>query len=334
MANLPNRNLILSTIKFWSGDSDYKLISKSENLVYKFERNGNSYILRLVNNSKRKINFLYGEIEALQNYLKYGVKVCKPIKSDSNSYIHIVTDERNITYNATVFEYISGIPIVIEKGLNLTKSLFYSWGQLLAQIHNVGNNFKTVISRPNKSEMYHQMWKTYNEVLDDELLNFIVSELNWLSRMPKSEYSFGLIHGDFAVNNLIKASDGLYAIDFDSSYFDYFIIDVALAIRSILNFSWRVKPTMYASNISKYIINFLQGYNSIIELKHMRIHSINRIIKLLDLFEKLAIHGKHPRNKGIKFKNKHWLNEPNNTLPFDIGREAEKIFLSESITYI
>ena len=58
---------------------------------------------------------------------------------------------------------------------------------------------------------------------------------NRLNTLPVTPQTFGLIHFDFELDNLIWTEQGLVAIDFDDSAWYWFVADIAFALRDLFD---------------------------------------------------------------------------------------------------
>jgi Ser/Thr protein kinase RdoA (MazF antagonist) len=57
----------------------------------------------------------------------------------------------------------------------------------------------------------------------------------WLANLPKTPDTFGLIHGDFELANLVWRHDKVGVLDFDDSAFLWYAADVAFAVRDLFD---------------------------------------------------------------------------------------------------
>jgi Ser/Thr protein kinase RdoA (MazF antagonist) len=87
-------------------------------------------------------------------------------------------------------------------------------------------------------------WKLYQDAVER-----VVSQL---VGMPQHPHSFGLIHGDFHIGNMVFIQDTPYAIDFGRCGYGYYLYDMAGSILGL----W-----------PKHRRIFIQGYESIRKLE-------------------------------------------------------------------
>jgi len=136
-------------------------------------------------------------------------------------------------------------------------------GRLLAQLHNASESFtpkenqqfpmwgiESFHKNMKKLKQYHSSflsengWKTYLSVADK-----IVAELE---NVKKSSQNYGIIHGDFHMENIIFRENAAFPIDFGRCGYGYFLYDIASAI---LGLSWQCRK------------KFIEGYVSLRELE-------------------------------------------------------------------
>jgi len=56
---------------------------------------------------------------------------------------------------------------------------------------------------------------------------------SWLSALPVTETNYGLIHGDFELDNLSWQDDTIAMLDFDDCSYSWYVADVAFALRDL-----------------------------------------------------------------------------------------------------
>ena len=57
--------------------------------------------------------------------------------------------------------------------------------------------------------------------------------VDWLDTLPTTPETYGMIHGDFELDNLIWRNDSAAVLDFDDSAFMWYAADVAFAVRDL-----------------------------------------------------------------------------------------------------
>jgi len=131
-------------------------------------------------------------------------------------------------------------------------------GCLLAKLHDASTSFvleenhlfpqwglETFCGNMKKLSQYHGIflsddgWDLYQSVADKILME--------LEKVPKCSQNYGLIHGDFHLENIIFKEDVSFLIDFGRRGYDYFLSDIA---STILGLDWQKRKKFVEGYIS------------------------------------------------------------------------------------
>lgn len=245
-AILKNWNHDENSLNFWRGSANY---------VYFFTFKNERYWLRFSRKDENSLEQIKAEIEFLLYLKDNNFSAVYPIKSNNHKYIEVIEDEAE-TYYAVVFNKAEGVNLEIE---DMTEAEFECWGKSLASLHMLSKSF-----RP--KEHVRNSWKQVLEVTSDILSDFpneknAKDELKrvkkWLKSLPVTNENYGLIHYDFELDNVFfnKQSRLFQAIDFDSSMYHWYVMDIACALSDLHGLE-----NLKAENGLKH---FLKGYRSI-----------------------------------------------------------------------
>ncbi len=251
-----------NSLNFWRGSANY---------VYFFKNEKEIYWLRFSKKDENSLEQIEAEIEFLLYLKNSGFPAVYPIKSKNNKYVEVVENDLN-TYYAVVFNKADGVNLDID---DMAESQFECWGKSLALLHNLSKSFKP-------KEYVRNSWKEMLEFTRDILSNFpdekyAIEELNrveeWLNSLPVTDENYGLIHYDFELDNIFfsKKSNEFYVIDFDSSMYHWYVMDIASALGDL--------HELEDSRAKSGLQYFLKGYRSIINIDE-------GFIKLLPKFER------------------------------------------------
>jgi Ser/Thr protein kinase RdoA (MazF antagonist) len=194
-----------------------------------------------------------------------------PIKSKNENYVEVAEIELE-TYYAIVFNKAEGVNLDID---NMTESQFECWGKSLASLHSLSKSFSP-------KEYVRNSWKEMLKFTDDILSDFpneknALEELNrierWLNSLPITNENYGLIHYDFELDNVFfnEKSNKFDVIDFDSSMYHWYAMDIACALGDLHELESLKAETGLQS--------FLKGYCSIVNIEE-------KYIKQLPKFER------------------------------------------------
>ncbi|ERI91055.1 phosphotransferase enzyme family protein [Clostridiales bacterium oral taxon 876 str. F0540] len=245
-AILKNWNHDENSLNFWRGSANY---------VYFFTLKGDRYWLRFSRKDENSLEQIKAEIEFLLYLKENNFSAVYPIISNNHRYIEVVEDEGE-TYYAVVFNKAEGVNLEIE---DMTEAEFECWGKSLASLHRLSKTF-----RP--KEHVRNSWKQVLEVTSDILSDFpneqnAKDELKkvekWLKSLPVTNENYGLIHYDFELDNVFfnKQSRLFKAIDFDSSMYHWYVMDIACTLGDL--------NELDSPKAEDGLKHFLKGYRSI-----------------------------------------------------------------------
>lgn len=229
-------------------------------IIYKIITNSNTWVCRISNEKGYTCNIIEKQEDFAMILRQNGVSV--PLKIKSNGKYCQQFDIDNIIVNVTLERFIKSVDS------ENPKNLFYKLGNIIAEIHNISENKKSIIGKSflsseilsgnakfnkiilkSKPKIYVFEELKVAEELHDSLVDYISVRL---CNLPK-----GAVHGDLGIyNNLLIASDGLYVIDFNLCGDEYFIIDALSALFSSLYYDIEIPFKVKDSAIGL----FLKGY--------------------------------------------------------------------------
>ena len=201
----------------------------SANAVFTFTQAGRPYILRFNHDSERSADYIRAEVAYLKHLADVGVAVAHPVRSRAGHYV----ESRDTSYgcfHSVVFQAVSGQQFEIDE---LTLDGFRQWGQALGKLHAAAQSY-TDAGRPT--------WRDHIAKVVEQLpasehqVHAAIAQLcTQLDQLPVTSETFGLIHFDFELDNLIWTKSGLTAIDFDDSAWYWFAADIAFALRDLFD---------------------------------------------------------------------------------------------------
>ncbi|MFC1743597.1 phosphotransferase enzyme family protein [Candidatus Riflebacteria bacterium] len=245
----------------------------SQNYIYFYEKDGNSYVLRICDTSHRNENLLKAELDWIFFLADNGISLCLPIPSKNGKLIEKL-NVNNTFFYAVAFNKAQGFPIE-EKNLN--NALFEKTGRSMGRLHKLSKKYlphKNVVKR----FLWHQNPLCTTDVdkylpLSQGMVKIRLQKLvNKLEQLPENSDNFGLIHSDFGYHNMHIYNDRLILFDFDNCEYSYFIADIAATLYAIVSF----KPSV----IEKFWQYFYGGYcqeNTLITASLKYIHDFLRL---------------------------------------------------------
>jgi Ser/Thr protein kinase RdoA (MazF antagonist) len=136
---------------------------------------------------------------------------------------------------------------------DLTPQSARAWGAALGRLHRDGDVAAAALDLPDCLERIHEALTCFD---GDTVLGEVVAAVrSRLADMPRNAGCYGLVHGDFELDNLAWLDGVPHAYDFDEAERSWFMADIASAIRDIVP-----QPRALAEAPSALLAAFLNGY--------------------------------------------------------------------------
>ncbi|SEO04488.1 phosphotransferase enzyme family protein [Paenibacillus sp. OV219] len=247
-------------------DPELAFIRHNENLTYKVsdKADGKSYLLRIHNpvtaglsGIQHTLKGLQSEVTLLQELHRNSeLQVQVPIANLSNEYVSVTKLEDTLCY-ATLLTWIEGPILTAEDSDN--KEIAYKLGEQLALLHQFTRTFTATgqFERPiyNAEKVDFTVnelkYGVENEVFSLELYEIIVQVSavvkDQLKLLDTQKKTWGIIHSDIQLNNVVMSNGIPCFIDYCLSGFGYYLFDIGSA------------TTVLKSGVRD---SFLEGYAS------------------------------------------------------------------------
>lgn len=233
-----NRELATMLVKNWHYDEDslelFEYFRISSNAIYPFKYQEKLYFLRFVPAAEKDITQIEQELKVISICAQNGLHVANCLESKSGKNIVTQSTPWGV-YHAVVFESVGQKTL---ENVEMTDEIAYAYGQSLAKLHHISkNHIKTKVDRVSVIDILEMISKD-PEVASEKypvLTNQVAKLRADFSALPNNEQTFGIIHYDFELDNILvnQEKDALYAIDFDDCVFGFYGQDVERAINSI-----------------------------------------------------------------------------------------------------
>lgn len=255
------RKVALSAIQRYDLEWErIQFLQLSDTVTYKIETGAaNHYLLRIHSGrlSREEIRSELLLLQALNEsenlHVPEGIASC-----DGHYVLDIETEAGYERPYVTMMRWVEG-----EHATEFTDSRAFHAGVLMGRLHEAAERFEAPshFVRPAwgaesftrdvaKLERYYgrflseEGWKLYKNAVEK-----VVAQL---ATMPQHPHSFGLIHGDLHIGNMVFIQDTPYAIDFGRCGYGYYLYDMAGSILGL----W-----------PKHRWKFIQGYESVRKLE-------------------------------------------------------------------
>ncbi|MFF3023357.1 phosphotransferase enzyme family protein [Gottfriedia sp. NPDC057948] len=183
----------------------------------------------------------------------------------------------------TNFEYIDGEQIDVTNPNHWNKHLFEQWGKKLGKMHSLAKKYKL-------SEVHRPAWSPKSvdffgirDQLVPNMKEFYDKHMEKLLQFQVTSDTFGIIHNDFHLGNIILVGNTLFTIDFDDCAFNWFAQDFATAFYHAY---WQQNSfnKMIEQFIETFMVNFFKGYKLENLLHHDIVKQIPIFLKLREIF--------------------------------------------------
>jgi amicoumacin kinase len=178
------------------------------NLLYEFDREHTTYILRIGHSSRRSFPLVHGELDWITYLAIGGVAVASPIPSLHGRLVEPLTDGHGEHFLATVFAKAPGKRI---DSATWNATLFERYGQTIGRMHALTTAYTPTDSawrRPHWDEdIQHEAERIWpaTEMSTFEKFHKVLRQVRAL---PREAASYGLIHQDAHAGNFFVDAHG------------------------------------------------------------------------------------------------------------------------------
>ena len=181
-----------------------------------------SRYLRFVPESARPLAAVSQTATLMQQLADAGVAVVRPVPSARGRLTELIPTSIG-PMCATVVESAPGKQIDAD---DLTQDYAVAWGSALASLHKAGRDIAfPVVQR------FDDLGRLI--ATGDAISAVVRSLLTRLQALPADDRHFGLVHGDFELDNIAWGDGVPTSFDFDEAACSWFAADVAFALRDL-----------------------------------------------------------------------------------------------------
>jgi Ser/Thr protein kinase RdoA (MazF antagonist) len=251
-----------------------RFFRSSANFLYVFRHDGKRRFLRFAHGSERRRNSIDTEIALVRWLAEEGLVVVRPVRSRNESFVETVVSDWG-TFHAVVFDALEGTQFEIEE---LDDTRFRAWGAALGRLHATLKRYPEQV--PSARSTIHDHLAQAKDVLPDdapavwEELHRLESSLDTL---PVDRDSYGLIHFDFELDNLIWQGRTAQIVDIGECAFAWYAADIAFALRDCFDTG--------ANLTTPGVRAFLDGYTAQTSLSDHQIAHIPLFSRLARLIQ-------------------------------------------------
>src|SRR5262245_14589159 len=216
----------------WPHDAQsLQLFRASANFLYALRQAGAMSFLRFTESTERSREAIDAEIEIVTWLAGAGLCVAQPIRSAAGNWVETVETEWG-TFHAVVFAGLAGSQWDLD---DLENEQFRAWGAALGKLHAALQAYSgpAAAARP---RWRARMDQARSYLPADASLRHKWDELSdRLSALPVTPRTYGLIHFDFELDNLIWQDASIGILDFDDCAHCWLAADVAFALQDVFD---------------------------------------------------------------------------------------------------
>jgi Ser/Thr protein kinase RdoA (MazF antagonist) len=229
------------TAKWWRSSASH---------VFVLPENGRRRYLRFVPDSYRGPKSLAAVAELMARLSDGGSAVVRPVAARSGALTVTVPTGLGAVH-AMVVEPAPGADLDVGE---LTASQAWQWGRALARLHRDAAGFAAGLP-----ESFGELPSVGALFADDaELVEATARLADVMRELPRCRDRWGVVHGDFELDNMAWEADGPIAYDFDEAALSWYAADIAYAVRDLTDHTGRPAPVHRARFDA-----FLDGYRSV-----------------------------------------------------------------------
>lgn len=225
----------------------------SENAVWALRAGSARHIVRVMPVRRRRLDELEGEVEWLAHLAQHTLPIAR-VHPLGGVPVHALAYSGGACW-VMLFDHVYGDALA---QASLTPDILFSWGALLASLHEAAREFSPSRGRrPDWSEVTNFAGLRYLTGMQRHRFGVLLAQL---LKLPRTASTYGLIHADLTLDNLISTRTGLVAIDFDDAVYCWFQYDLAIA-RAELNEAARRHDAHSSAEVLMECL--LDGYRSV-----------------------------------------------------------------------
>jgi len=245
---------------------------------YSFEKDGKSYILRVVKCPAGHINQTRAEMDWLYYLAAKGISVSHPLTADNGKFA-LPADDKGKTYIISAYSMAEGRLWDTNNPDLWNNKVFYNWGKVMGDMHRETKDFEPANEADRRPEFTTiisdgvKAFPTVNKAADE-----LIAEI---MALPKDRESYGLIHYDLGQPNFLIDGERINVFDFADCAYAWFALDIGVALTLGL---WFGRHNDAGYDFTNDIIkHFLMGYLSANHLDDFWLPKIPMFMRLCQI---------------------------------------------------
>lgn len=256
----------------------------SDGILYSYPTDGSERVLKIL-----AIPYAEKEqaVKKMDERLKFvhflgenGVDIVYPIRNKNDNLLEFLEDDKHV-YAGYVMKRINGAHPSMK---DASPEFLESYGKTVGRLHRITKGYVKWRGRgidgAGESLGWLEEWKGfYGWCKDEDVKKCWLSIKEELLQLPVTRDTYGFIHNDPHVQNIMTSGSKIILIDFDVASFHWFATDISIAAQSVL-FSQSgglERPVSDMEPLKLFFDSFMRGYETENHLDEL-------FIKKMDLF--------------------------------------------------
>lgn len=262
---------------------DISFVGGFENFIYGFEKNQQSYILRISHTSHRTIEDTRAELDFVHYLANHGAHVSQPIASIHNRMVEPILAIDGSYFTASCYHKAKGEQPTRS---HLSESFLFNYGRTIGQFHRL-----TCQYQPSLGIQKRFVWdqdpllvhaKSYLDQSDDVIFDRFRETVDEINLLPHHQDNYGLIHTDIHMGNFFIDHDTLTVFDFDDCAYMHMVSDIAIALFYTIVFM-RADEDEKKRKADEFMTHFMKGYRLEYQLSKADYLEIEKFLKLREM---------------------------------------------------
>ncbi|NUU60462.1 phosphotransferase enzyme family protein [Paenibacillus agri] len=240
---------------------------ESDGILYSYRSGCRDMVLKILAISKGNADRAFKEMDERTRFINYlgrhGMDIAYPVLNTNNNIIETLDTGDYILVAYTMDRIRGRVP----GGNDYTKDFHIRYGALIGKLHRLTKNYPTWTgSAPDGGSdvlNWEGEWSFfYSWCKDAEIKQAWKSLKSELSELPVTRDTFGFIHNDPHINNIMLEHDRMVLIDFDVANYHWFANDIAIASQFLLfsTAGGMNEPFKDMDGLKFFYTHFMNGY--------------------------------------------------------------------------
>ncbi|MDP4091718.1 MAG: phosphotransferase, partial [Bacillota bacterium] len=239
----------------------------SDGALYTFHENGSEKVLKILAIPVKEKEAAFKKIDERIKFVHFlgenGVDIIYPVVNRNNMLMETVEGDTHI-FVGYVMNRIDGIHPSMEE---CNPHFFMNFGRAIGRLHRITKQYPKWKGNILGGDCEVLGWQEeldgfYEWCKDEDIKKCWLSMKNELLNLPITRDTYGFIHNDPHIQNIMKTGDRITLIDFDVANFHWFATDISIAPQSVL-FSQSggfERPVSNLEPLKIFFDNFMNGY--------------------------------------------------------------------------